>query len=116
MHISYITGVYSGFMILPEKYDFSNSPILIITHGFYKNKKRRPTYTFDNRIRQNDKSFIGERNSNIFRCFIYIKTVNYRGSLGFDEKSLSSLYGKIGKQDVEDVHVDRFLNSSPFYL
>ena len=30
--------------------------------------------------------------------------VNYRGSIGFGEKALYSLLGKIGVQDVEDVH------------
>ena len=38
--------------------------------------------------------------------------VNYRGSLGFSKDSLRSLPGKIGTQDVEDVHnfVIQFLN------
>jgi acylaminoacyl-peptidase len=42
-----------------------------------------------------------------FFCHILgyaVLLVNYRGSTGFGEKSLYSLLGKVGEQDVQEVH------------
>ncbi len=49
-------------------------------------------------------------NLNIY--FVIHLTVNYRGSTGFGEKSLKSLLGKVGSQDVSDVQVTPSFYSS----
>ena len=37
--------------------------------------------------------------------FIFLYEVNYRGSLGFGKDSIDSLPGRVGTQDIGDVHV-----------
>ena len=41
---------------------------------------------------------------------MYLIVVNYRGSPGFGKDGVDSLLGKVGTQDISDVHVSKILH------
>ena len=45
----------------------------------------------------------------VLKIIVFFVLVNYRGSLGFGKDSIDSLLGKIGTQDISDVHVRNML-------